>query len=373
MTWKIPLFKIYSDAQDTAAVTAVILSGMYWAEGPAIETFETMVAEYSGSRHAVVFNSGTSALHAALIAHGVSMGDEVIVPSFTFVSTANAPLYVGAKPVFADIEENTCGLDPSDVMEKVTSRTKAIIPVHYGGAACRIRELAEVAEDHGLILIEDAAESFGAEVEGKKVGTFGDSAMFSFCQNKIITTGEGGAIVTESGELADTLRMIRSHGRDLNSQYFSSGEVADYGMLGYNFRMSTITAALGCSQMEKVRKIITRRREIGDMYTNAFREIGGVTPPEEPTGQRHVYQLYSLRCDRRDGLMEFLKQKGIMSKIYFPPVHMTAFYRGMYDSVHLPVTEKVSEDILTIPLYPSMTDEEIGYVIDSVKEYYRTV
>ena len=221
MTWKIPLFKIYWDEDDVEAVTESIRAGMNWATGPNVAKFEESIASYVGTEYAVTFNSGTSAMHAALLSHGIKEGDEVIVPSFTFIATANVPLFVGAKPVFADIEEDTFGLDPEDVKEKITEKTKAIIPIHYGGCPCKIRELKEIAQDHDLILIEDAAESFGAKVKDEKVGTFGDSAMLSFCQNKIITTGEGGVIVTNSEEIYEKLKLIRSHGRWETQDYFT--------------------------------------------------------------------------------------------------------------------------------------------------------
>jgi perosamine synthetase len=212
MAFKIPLFKIYWDKDDLKSVNNVISRGTYWATGPEIEQFENKLSDYVGLKHAVTFNSGTSALHAVLLAHGIKSGQEVIVPSFTFTSTANAPIFVGATPVFAEIEDKTYGLDPEDVKEKINIKTKAIIPLHYGGCPCMIEELAEIAEDHNLILIEDAAESLGSKVKNKLVGSFGDTAMISFCQNKIITTGEGGCIVTNSDEICNKLKLIRSHG-----------------------------------------------------------------------------------------------------------------------------------------------------------------
>ena len=208
MTWNIPLFKMYWDEDDVTSVSDAIRSGMNWAVGPDVSAFEEEIAAYIGTDYCLTFNSGTSALHAVLIAHGIGPDDEVIVPSFTFIATANAPQFVGAKPVFADIEETTWGLDPADVLQRIAPKTRAIIPVHYGGCPCRIQELREIADDHDLILIEDAAEAFGASVGNKKVGTFGDSAMMSFCQNKIITTGDGGAIVTDSRDLYEKMKLI---------------------------------------------------------------------------------------------------------------------------------------------------------------------
>src|SRR3990172_1871375 len=198
MDWRIPLFKIYWDRNDVAAVTSIIEKGANWAIGPEIKEFEKAVSEYIGVKYAVAVNSGTSALHVVLAAHGIGPGDEVIVPAFTFIATANAPLFVGAKPVFADIEEKTFGLDAADVEKKITPRTKAILPIHYGGCPCLIDELKEVAARHKLLLIEDAAEALGAAVNDRKVGSIGDIGILSFCQNKLVTTGEGGAVVTNS-------------------------------------------------------------------------------------------------------------------------------------------------------------------------------
>ncbi len=233
MTWKIPLFKMYWDQDDIDSVNTALRSGMNWAVGSNVTQFESELAEYIGTKYCLTFNSGTSALHAGLIAHGIGSGDEVIVPSFTFIATANAPKFVGAKPVFADIEEKTFGLDPEDVMEKITKKTRVILPVHYGGCPCKIEALREIAEDHNQVLIEDAAEALGAKVGDRRVGTFGDSGMFSFCQNKIITTGEGGAMVTDSRDLYEKMKLLRSHGRLETCDYFSTSAVMDYISIGY--------------------------------------------------------------------------------------------------------------------------------------------
>ena len=219
MEWKIPLFKIYWDKDDVKAVENAIKRGMSWAIGPEVTQFEQKLADYLKVKYCLTFNSGTSALHAALLAHGIGAGDEVIVPSFTFIATANAPLFVGAKPVFADIEEKTLGLDPADVEKKITPRTKAIIPIHYGGCPCLIEELRDVARRHNLLLIEDAAEALGAGINGKKAGSIGDAGILSFCQTKTMTTGEGGAVTTGSPEIYEKLKLIRSHGRSESSDY----------------------------------------------------------------------------------------------------------------------------------------------------------
>ena len=233
----IPLFEIYNDENDVNLISEEIASGKFWAVGSRVSEFEEKIADYIGVKHAVCMNSGTSALHASLMAHGVGKNDEVIVPSYTFIATANCALFVGAKPVFVDIEDETFGLDPSSVESLINKNTKAIIPVHYGGCPCKIKELKDIAEDNDLILIEDAAEAFGASVDGKKVASFGDSNVLSFCQNKIITTGEGGAVVTDSDEIYEKLNLIRSHGRLESSDYFSSSSLFDYiGLVFLKFK-----------------------------------------------------------------------------------------------------------------------------------------
>ena len=370
----IPLFKIYWDEEDIKMVNNVIKRGAYWTIGPNIEEFEKTISEYVGSKYCVTFNSGTSALHSILLAHDIKEGDEVIVPSFTFISTANAPLFVGAKPVFADMEEKTFGLDPEFVKEKITPKTKAIIPIHYGGCPCLIRELKEIAEDHNLILIEDAAESLGATIKNKKVGTFGDSTMFSFCQNKIITTGEGGCIVTNSKEVYEKLKLIRSHGRQENSNYFTTSEYIDYIKLGYNFRMSDITAALGVAQLKKADKIIKMRREIAERMTKELSKIDRIITPNPPKDFFHVHQMYTIRIKEgknvRDNLMKYLAEKGITTKVYFYPVHLTEFYKKEFGhkKTELPVTEELADQVLTVPLYPNMGEEAIEYVISNIKK-----
>jgi len=370
MTWKIPLFKMYWDEDDISQVNAAIKSGMNWALGPQIPTFEKMIADYIGTDYCLTFNSGTSALHAALLAYGIGAGDEIIVPSFTFIATANAPKFVGAKPVFADIEDVTFGLDPNDVEAKITSRTKAIIPVHYAGFPCNIQELKKIADDYGLILIEDAAEAFGARIGDRKVGTFGDSAIMSFCQNKIITTGEGGAVVTNNKDLYEKMKLIRSHGRPDTIDYFSTTEILDYVSLGYNFRISTMTAALGIAQLQKIEQILLQRRADAEYYRSGLNAVPNISIPKTDSKTYPVYQLFSIRAKNRDNLIKFLEEKGIMTKIYFPPVHKTHYYQKVlgYSDI-LPVTDAVSNDIISLPFYPGISKNDLDLVINTIKEF----
>jgi perosamine synthetase len=374
-SWKIPLYKIYWDEDDVERVSEVIRQGMFWAIGPNIEKFERMVAERIGKKYAMAFNSGTSALHAILLAYGIKQGDEVIVPSFTFIATANSVLFVGAEPVFADIERDTYGLHPEDVKKKITDKTKVIMPIHYGGLPCHIRELKEIAEDHKLLLIEDAAESLGANIDGKPVGSFGDAAMFSFCGNKVITTGEGGMIATDQRDIYEKLKLIRSHGRLDKGEYFTSIKTMDYITLGYNWRMSNITAALGISQLKKLDKLIAMRRKNTAYLSKRLSNVSRVELPNPPNGYFHVYQMYTIKIkngkETRDGLKNYLAEKGVMTKVYFFPIHLKGFYRDRcgFRGGELPVTEELSKQVLTLPMYASLTIDEMNFIADHVKVF----
>jgi perosamine synthetase len=374
MDWKIPLFKIYWDKDDISAVKKIIRRGMFWAGGPEIAEFEAKLASYLNVKYCLIFNSDTSALHAALLAYGIGPGDEVIVPSFTFIATANAALFVGAKPVFADIEEQTCGLDAADVEKKITPRTKAIIPVDYAGCPCRMDLLQKVARRHDLILIENAGEALGASIKSGKAGALGDTSILSFCEDKIITTGEGGAIATNSTEIYDKMQLIRSHGRleDKGSNYFSSNQYMDYVMLGYNFRMSDITAALGLAQLAKLDKMCEWRRDCAAQYDKKLTGLENLVIPTPPQDFHHVYQMYTVkvRADLRDGLMKYLHDKGIMSKVFFYPIHLTHYYKNVlkYNN-KLPVTESVSNRVISLPIHPKLIGKEIDEISSRITEF----
>lgn len=375
MSWKIPLFKMYWDANDVTAVSKVIRRGTYWTMGPEIDQLETSIARFTGRNYGISFNSGTSALHAALLAYHIKQGDEVIVPSFTFIATANVVVLTGATPIFADIEEQSYALDPEDVKEKITTKTKAIIPVHYGGCPCKhIVALKEIAQDHHLIFIEDAAESLGAKIHNTLVGTFSDTAMFSFCQNKVITAGEGGLLVTDSKPIMETLHLIRSHGRVESSEgYFTTTKELDYIQTGYNYRMPSINAALVLSQFKKFNTIIRIRREKAAYLSKRLSKIKSIQTPTESNGENNVYQLYTIRLpdkSTRDRLQEYLTHAGIMTKVYFEPIHLKTYYKKEfhYKQGDFPVTEKMSETLLTLPLYPTLTKKEMDYMITMIKK-----
>ena len=239
-----------------------------------------------------------------------------------------------------------------------------------------IREIREVAEDHNLLIIEDAAEAFGAKIGTEKVGSFGDSAMISFCQNKVITTGDGGAVITDSRDVYERLKLVRSHGRLENTDYFSTWKEMDYVVLGYNYRMSDITAALGISQLKKIDRLIHMRRRNAARLTKAFSRIRSIAPPKPPSDYYHIYQMYTIRTEQgkhvRDALASHLNELGISSKVYFYPVHLTHFYKTTLKyRPKLPVTEKISQQVLSLPIYPSMTKREIDYIAEGVRSFQK--
>ena len=376
--WKIPLYKIYTDDEDVDIITKIIRRGTNWAIGPEIVEFENALKNYVGCDYCITLNSGTSALHATFLAYELRQGDDVIVPSFSFISTANSVLFVNAKPIFADIEERTFGLDPTSITNKITSHTKAVVPMDYGGMSCKIFDIQKITNDNNLILIEDAAESLGCSIGGKKVGSVADSSIFSFCGNKVLTTGEGGAVVTNSREIYEKIKLIRSHGRFDKIDYFSNPSESQYVQIGYNWRMSSITAALGISQLQKLDRIIQMRKENAKYISSQLSKHSEIQVPYTSPEFDHIFQMYTIKLPNkkiRDELHEHLTKKQIFSKTYFNPIHLTEFYHdkfGTYENM-LPVTEKISQQVLTLPLYPNMNSEEKDYLIQSISEYFESI
>ena len=373
--WILPLYKIFSDDEDVNLVTKVIKRGTYWAIGPEIEEFENELKNYLGVDYCIAMNSGTSSLHATLLAYNIKPNDEIIVPSFSFISTANSVLFVNAKPVFADIEKQNYGLDPLDIKQKISHKTKAIMPMDYGGLSCKINQIKEITNEKNLILLEDGAESLGSSVKNKKVGTNADATIFSFCGNKVITTGEGGAVVTNSKEIYDKITLIRSHGRQDNLNYFNNPEISKYVGVGFNWRMSSITAALGISQLHKLDKLIKMRQENANYITTRISKHNEIKTPFSNDEFQNIYQMYTITLQNktlRDNLQKFLLDKKIFCKIYFSPIHLTKFYKNMFGNkiTKLPITEEISDSVLTLPLFPNMTLEEKSYLINSIHEFF---
>ena len=374
MAGKIPLYKIFTDKEDNRAVNKVLQRGMDWAIGHEIAEFEKKLASYIGTKYCIAFNSGTSAGHAALLAININSG-EVIVPSFTFISTANWPLMVNAKPKFVDIEEENFGLNPERVKSEITKNTKAIIPIHYGGLPCKIIEINRIARNKKIPLIEDCAEAFGTKIKGVSVGTFGQMSIFSFAPNKILTTGEGGAICTDSRKIFEKLQLIRSHGRLINENYFKTSQSPNYISIGYNWRMSSMTAALGLSQFDKLDRIIQLRRRHARFYVSKLKKINEIKLPDEPKDHLHVYQLFTIQLKNnliRHKLQKFLASKGIMTKVFFEPIHLSKFYKKSgFGKKSLSNTEKISRTVLSLPIFPGLKSEEITYICDSIEEFFQ--
>ena len=373
MNWKIPLYRIFTDDEDEKLISKVLSRQMDWAIGPEILEFEKKLSNYIGTKYCLTFNSGTSAGHAALLALNINSGD-VLVPSFTFIATANWPLMVNAKPKFVDIDEKRFGMDPQSLDKKISKNTKAIIPIHYGGLPCEINELKKISLNKNIPLIEDCAEALGTKINGKSAGIYGKISIFSFAPNKILTTGEGGAICTNSKNLFEKLKLIRSHGRELNNNYFKTNQQANYTSIGYNWRMSSITAALGNSQFNKIDKILRLRKKYARIYDQQFKKIEQITTPFVSDNEEHVYQLYTIRLENqkiRNKLQQYLTKKRIMTKIFFDPIHLSNFYKKLgYEKNQLPVTQKISKTILSLPIFPGLKKEEISYVCNSVKEFF---
>lgn len=367
MPESIPLFEIPWEAQDIQNVTESIGRGGYWANGPFVEQFEEMVASYLDVEHAIAVNSGTSAIMAGLVGAGVEDGDEVILPSFTQQATANSVKMIGAEPVFADVDRDTYALDPTDANDKITSNTSAIIPVHVYGSVCQIEAICEIAADHDIAVVEDAAEAQGAKRDGLAAGTVGDAGALSFCQNKIVPTGEGGMVVTDDDDIARGASLYRSHGR-ATEDYFESSDSGRHVTVGGNFRMPDMVAALGCSQMDRIESLIEGRREAALTMNEAFETIEGVSPHIMDNG-RHVYQFYTVTFDQdidRDAVIKHLAERDISSKVYWnPPVHRSEYYSdGNRD---LPVTEELSQRVLSLPMHPGLSPQEIDRIVDAVR------
>jgi dTDP-4-amino-4,6-dideoxygalactose transaminase len=361
---EIPLASPNIGKEEAQAAYDVVKSG-WLNEGKKVECFENNFADFIGTKHAIAFFNGTVALHSVLAALKLKQGDEVIVPSFTFISTANSVIFTGAKPVFADIDEYTFNMSPDDVNEKISNRTRAIIPVHYGGQAADMKQLCEIADDNNLLMIEDAAEAHGATYHDRKVGTFGNAGMFSFTPTKNITTGEGGIITTNDKKLSGNLRLLKNHGQ--SSPYH-------HIILGYNYRMTEMQAAIGIEQLKKLNLIIDLKQKNQEYLTKKLSSVNGLTPPFVPADRKHVYMLYTIKIDEkesgisRDAFMQKLEKKGIMTKIYFPPVHMQPYYKDIgYSNQKLPVTEKIFNSVCSLPCHSKLTKKELDFIVTTIK------
>jgi perosamine synthetase len=350
----IPIARPQMGDEEKERVWEAMASGSL-AQGPRVREFEEHFASLVGAEHAVATSSGTTALHLALLGYGVGEGDEVITVPFTFIASANSILYTGARPVFVDIDERDFCMDPSQVETAITPRTKAIMPVSLYGQPADMPAIAEIADRHGLAVVEDACQAHGASIDGRASGTWG-AGTFSFYPTKNMTTGEGGMLTTNDAELASQVRLLREHGMKVRYHH---------DIVGYNFRMTDIAAAIGLAQLPKLAGYNERRRSIAARYDA---ELQGVITPTVRPGVRHVYHQYTIRVNERDAFAERLRERGVGSAIYYPiPVdRQKPFVALGYGKAHYPVSDRLTEQVLSIPVHPSLTDEEVATVIAAV-------
>ena len=341
-------------------------------QGPKVAEFEHVFADRVGAKHAVAVSNGTTALHLALLAAGVGPGDEVIVPSLSFIATANVVRHCGADPRFADVDPQTFNLDIGAADAAIGPRTKAIMPVHQLGLPAELDGFRQLADAYGLALVEDAACALGAEYRGRPVGSFGSPACFSFHPRKTITTGEGGMITTPDAELAARLRLLRHHGMsvsDLERHNAPTAIFEEYFEVGYNYRMSDLHAALGLTQMELLDDLLAARRKIAKRYNEAFRDGAAVIPPYEPPHCRHPWQSYQVRLGERsavgrDELIQALREDGVSARRGVMAIHLEPAYRA--SNVELPVTEQLVRTTVSLPIFPELIEEQQDYVIERV-------
>lgn len=363
------------DEDDVRVVVEVLRS--YWiTTGPKVAEFEEAFAERVGARYAVSFSSGTAALHGAAFAAGLGSGDEAITTPMTFCATANCVVYQGARPVFADVCPDTLNLDPDEVARRVTSHTKAVLPVDYAGHPADLDPLLELADRHGLVVIEDACHALGAEYKGRRVGSISHMTVFSFHPVKHITTGEGGMVTTDDAELAQRLRMFRNHGIDSDARQRQAEGQWYYEMvsLGYNYRLTDIGCALGLSQLRKLDANLARRREIARRYAAAFQGIPGIILPAIRPNANPAWHIYPIRLDltkirvSRTEVFHALRAEGLGVNVHYIPVHLHPYYRNRfgYRGGEYQVAEDAYSRLITLPIFSAMTDRDIEDVIKAV-------
>lgn len=371
----VPVTRPYFDEAEERVLIEAVRSG-WVAQGPRVKAFERAVAEYVQVPYAVALNSCTSALQIALEILGVGPGDEVILPSFTFIATANAVVHRGAVPVFADIDPATYNIDPDDIEGLITEKTKVILPVDQVGLPADLEPILEIAKRRRLRILEDAACALGSTYEGRPVGGISEISCFSFHPRKVITTGEGGMITTREADLAAHAWMLASHGAsvsDLARHQSESVVIEEYPVFGYNYRMSDLQAAVGLAQLQKLDEILAKKRFWAERYHEAFASMEEVEIPFEPEGVKSNFQSYLLRFRsdagrRRDEIMNVLKKKGVATRRGVMAIHLESSYRNRFGYKPLPETEKAARETITLPLYPQMTVEEQSYVVDCIKE-----
>lgn len=368
---KIPITKPYFDKAEEKAVIETLRSG-WVAQGPKVAEFEQLVADYTGAKYAVATTSATTSLFLSLYIMGIGSGDEVIVPSHTFIATANVIIQVGATPIFVDIDINTYNIDPDKIEEKITSKTRAILPVDQVGLPCDLDKIRAIAKKHNLLILEDAACALGSEYKGKRLGSFSDITVLSFHPRKAITTGEGGMILTNNQKWAKRAKILRHQGMGTSDyKRHTANKVTheEYPEIGFNFRMSDLQASVGVEQMKKLNLILKIRKQIADRYNKALSKCKLIIVPQVPNDYTHNWQSYIIRLKRnnkvsRDRVMQKLLDDGISTRRGIMSIHLEKPYIKLLDKLDLPNSEEVTNWGITLPLYVQMTDNEQQYVIN---------
>jgi len=356
----IPIAKPLIGEQEKQAVLSVLDSG-FLAQGPKVKEFEQAFANYVGTKHAIATSNGTTALHAALFAHNIGNGDEIITSPFSFIATANTIQMTGATPVFVDIDPNTFNIDPNKIEQAITKNTKAIMPVHLYGNPADMEKIQAIAKSHNLIIIEDACQAHGAHINNQKAGSFG-TGCFSLYATKNITTGEGGMITTNDDTIAKKLRKIISHGSE--KRYY-------HDHLGYNYRMTDIAAAIGIEQLKKINQFNTARIKNATYLTTHLQNIPGIIPPKITPG--HVFHQYTIKITKdfpktRNELSQLLTQHGIGNAIFYPvPIHKQNAY-PTHNQTTFAITETITNEVLSLPVHPSVTEQDLHHIVTTIKE-----
>lgn len=377
MSWKIPLSDISFGPDEWNAVQRV-LDSKWVSMGPETAAFEAEFAEYLGIKHAFAVSSGTAALHLALLATDIRPGDEVIVPSLTFVATVNAVKVVGAVPVFADVTDiSDWNISAEKIERKITPRTKAVIAVHYGGFPCRMDLICHIARERGLIVVEDAAHAPGGVFREKKLGTWGNAGCFSFFANKNMTTGEGGMVVTDDDSTAERLKLLRSHGMTSLTWDRHNGHSFSYDVVasGFNYRIDEVRAAMGRVQLKKLEENNRKRREKTALLRTLLRREPCISFPfmDEmlPSSSCHIFPVLLERAQLRPSFMEFMKRAGIQTSVHYPPVHLFTAYRNGDEALRetLPITEDVASREVTLPLFPDILPAQMGVIAAELSKW----
>ena len=357
---KVPIAKPIIGDEEIENVVEVLKSGMI-AQGPKVEEFEEEFAEWVGADYGIAVNSGTAALHVALLSCGIGEGDEVITSPFTFIASGNSIVYTGAKPVFADIDLETYTIDPDSIEDLITENTKAILPVQLYGQSADMDRINEIAEKYGLTVIEDAAQAHGATFNGTPVGSMGDMACFSFYPTKNMTTSEGGIITTNDEELAENARIFRAHGASIRYHHSE---------IGYNFRMTDISAAIGLAQLDKIDDFNCKRIENAAYLNEGLSDVDGIITPYCADGSKHVYHQYTIRVEKgdRDDWVDIINDCGVGTGIHYPiPLYNQPIYKSLGFEGYCPNAELAADNVISLPVHPSLTKEDLDLVIEAVK------